>query len=632
LPEPGAVAQTVQTKLEQYISVKDFGAVGDGVADDTAAIQAALTALATTGGDLLFPQGTYKINTAISQTFADNVNVRLLGYGAKLDITAINSGVAIQLGGTLGAGTPLASNVTKGSATFNVSSAGAITQGRIVLIRSTDLWNPISPQYVKGELVLVEVMAGTTVTNTTFLYDGYTAATTTVYLLDAPCVTIEGLEVIANADITGLLLKYVRNPIVRACTVHGARYSGVTLDYFFGGLVDGNFIYDSWNGIVTGTSYGLTIGTGQSCKVTGNTIYGARHSITGGGFEPSRDLLFANNACFNSTRENIIGSIDLHGNTELCVITGNTAASITISGIDTVISNNTLHTAETSVSGVNVFQTLSSNYYTIHGNNITTTGSASFGIFFSPAVTNITTTNLTISDNVVASEVQALFFEPRFVGATGASITTCLVANNVFRSAISQGFSFSKNGTTTMGITTLLSSGNTFQSTAFDAFFTENSVTYIKSVGDAFFGNRSSGYLAWFGGVDVHLTAPLFRGNVGGAGQSRSVYYANTGRVDVLNPVYSGVNEKAEIAAATTYAESGWYAATPTILNTAGAKLINFYGTSGIATTYGLAAPTTGSWAEGDRVFNSAPALGQPKSWVCTLGGTPGTWRSEGNL
>jgi hypothetical protein len=44
------------------------------------------------------------------------------------------------------------------------------------------------------------------------------------------------------------------------------------------------------------------------------------------------------------------------------------------------------------------------------------------------------------------------------------------------------------------------------------------------------------------------------------------------------------------------------------------------------------AAPVSGTWALGDRVFNSQPAIGQPKSWVCTVAGTPGTWVSEGNL
>ena len=54
----GAVATTVQTKLRQTVSVKDFGAVGDGTTNDTAAIQAALDSGAQ---EVTVPWGTYKI-------------------------------------------------------------------------------------------------------------------------------------------------------------------------------------------------------------------------------------------------------------------------------------------------------------------------------------------------------------------------------------------------------------------------------------------------------------------------------------------------------------------------------------------------------------------------------------------
>ena len=61
----GAVNRTVKAKLQDTVSVKDFGAVGDGVADDTAAIQAAIDAVPF-GGRVYFPTGKYIISAAIT--------------------------------------------------------------------------------------------------------------------------------------------------------------------------------------------------------------------------------------------------------------------------------------------------------------------------------------------------------------------------------------------------------------------------------------------------------------------------------------------------------------------------------------------------------------------------------------
>lgn len=44
------------------------------------------------------------------------------------------------------------------------------------------------------------------------------------------------------------------------------------------------------------------------------------------------------------------------------------------------------------------------------------------------------------------------------------------------------------------------------------------------------------------------------------------------------------------------------------------------------------AAPSTGYWFVGDTVYNNTPAAGQPQGWVCTVAGTPGTWKAMANL
>ena len=67
----GASGRSTQDKLRETVSVRDFGALGDGIADDTAAIQAAINAtLSGAGGAILFPSGTYKITAKLTIGFS----------------------------------------------------------------------------------------------------------------------------------------------------------------------------------------------------------------------------------------------------------------------------------------------------------------------------------------------------------------------------------------------------------------------------------------------------------------------------------------------------------------------------------------------------------------------------------
>ena len=103
----GAVARTVQSKLRDTVSVKDFGAVGDGVADDTAAIQAAVNA-AVAGGfkQIVFPDGNYVINSTITVPayYSPSIAQQLWGSVGKdfyLDFGTATITTSIASGSTL---------------------------------------------------------------------------------------------------------------------------------------------------------------------------------------------------------------------------------------------------------------------------------------------------------------------------------------------------------------------------------------------------------------------------------------------------------------------------------------------------------------------------------------------------
>jgi hypothetical protein len=61
-PYPGAVLRSLEGKAGDIVSVKDFGAVGNGTTDDTAVIQSALN----TGKAVFFPSGTYRCTAKLT--------------------------------------------------------------------------------------------------------------------------------------------------------------------------------------------------------------------------------------------------------------------------------------------------------------------------------------------------------------------------------------------------------------------------------------------------------------------------------------------------------------------------------------------------------------------------------------
>lgn len=93
--------QTIAPNLANYdiVNVKDFGAKGDGVADDTEAIQAAIDSLVDTQakGAVLIPTGKYVINSKLE---IDVAYVSIKANGATIDASNITSGEALHVYGS----------------------------------------------------------------------------------------------------------------------------------------------------------------------------------------------------------------------------------------------------------------------------------------------------------------------------------------------------------------------------------------------------------------------------------------------------------------------------------------------------------------------------------------------------
>jgi hypothetical protein len=171
------VVRTVQAKLDDFADVRDFGAIGDGAADDTAAINRALYQLYCVEANtqirrtLYFPAGTYKITETIvipayAKLVGEGANCTTIFLDTSSDISSLSAYVARygdslqQTGvniGNNGATAPV--NIEISSMTFQTAE---VTD--VFLVEDATQCYFDSVNFV-GPLVAADIISGTSTDN-----------------------------------------------------------------------------------------------------------------------------------------------------------------------------------------------------------------------------------------------------------------------------------------------------------------------------------------------------------------------------------------------------------------------------------------------------------------------------------
>lgn len=188
------------------------------------------------------------------------------------------------------------------------------------------------------------------------------------------------------------------------------------------------------------------------------------------------------------------------------------------------------------------------------------------------------------------------------------AVTNIIVVNNHFNANGIYGDA-QQRGVVLTNCDGYLISGNVFDS------FDVTCVAVYDSIGGSVSDNHFTDYSkADVGGEAVFISGSSYRNTVrdNKFRQTQTSY----GQVGVKEDTGADFNKAVHnefIGVATPYVKAG------------SATLFMFE-------DYGFNAPTTGTYLRGARVLNAEPSASGVSGWVCTTGGTPGTWKSFGDI
>src|SRR5208283_2467007 len=150
------------------INVRDYGARGNGLSDDTAAIRAAIAAVPASGGTVYLPCGTYLISSGLTIT-TSHTTITSEGTCATLKMTGSNGFVALTIRGK--GLTGLARLTRDASSNTFIAGKGelktlGITEGSYAIISDQAVTSngPNSPQIETQQVVRITAVNGDTAT------------------------------------------------------------------------------------------------------------------------------------------------------------------------------------------------------------------------------------------------------------------------------------------------------------------------------------------------------------------------------------------------------------------------------------------------------------------------------------